>query len=79
MVQLLLSHDSGVRKAANLHLTEEEGRKRLKFRPAALVNSIRSADHPRNRRAVTKAATTLLAEEEDEVREQSLISQTITK
>ena len=42
MVQLLSSHDAGVRKAADLRLVEEKEKekKRLKFRPAALVDSI---------------------------------------
>ena len=72
MVQLLTSHDAGVRKAADLRLVEEKGKKRLKFRPAALVDSIRSQDPPRNRRALTRAAMTLLTDEEDDERHQSL-------
>ena len=72
MVQLLSSHDAGVRKAADLRLVEEKGKKRLKFRPAALVDSIRSQDPPRNRRALTRAAMTLLTDEEDDERHQSL-------
>ena len=40
MVQLFTSRDQGVREAAVLRLEQEEGRQRMKFRPAALVDSI---------------------------------------
>ena len=72
MVQLFLSHDSGVRETADLRLAEEERRKRLAFKPAIMVNSIFSEDHPQSRKALTKVVTSLLAEEEDEVRRDSL-------
>ena len=47
MVQLITSHDPGVRKVADLRLLEEKERLRMKFRPAVLVDSIRTQDHPR--------------------------------
>ena len=72
MVQLLTSRDPGVRKAANLRLAEEEARQRLKFRPAAMVNSILTQEPSKSRRALTGAAKTFLAEEEDEERHQAL-------
>ena len=72
MVQLLTSHDAGVRKAADLRLVEEKGKKRLKFRPAALVDSICSQDTPQSRKVLTRAAKTLLTDEEDDERHQSL-------
>ena len=72
MVQLLTSRDPGVRKAADLRLAEEEARQRLKFRPAAMVNSILTQEPSQSRRALTGAAKTFLAEEEDEERHQAL-------
>ena len=66
MVQLITSHDPGVRKVADLRLLEERKRQRMKFRPAVLVDSIRTQDHPQSRRALTGAVNTLLAEDEDE-------------
>ena len=66
MVQLITSHDPGVRKVADLRLLEERKRQRMKFRPAVLVDSIRTQDHPQSRRALTGAVKTLLAEDEDE-------------
>ena len=52
---------------------EENGRQRLKFRPAALVASILSQDRPQSNRALSGAAKTLLAEEEDDMRLETLI------
>ena len=49
MVQLFRSHDPGVRKAVALRLVEEKERQRLKFRPAALVDSILTQDHAQSR------------------------------
>jgi hypothetical protein len=46
IVQLFTSHDPGVRKVADLRLVEEKKRKRIKFRPAVLVDSIRTQDYP---------------------------------
>ena len=66
MVQLITFHDPGVRKVADLRLLEERKRQRMKFRPAVLVDSIRTQDHPQSRRALTGAVKTLLAEDEDE-------------
>ena len=73
MVQLFRSHDRGVRKVADLRLAEEKGRQRLKFRPATLVASILSQDRPQSNRALSGAAKTLLAEEEDDMRLETLI------
>ena len=70
--KLPTSRDPGVRKAANLRLAEEEARQRLKFRPAAMVNSILTQEPSKSRRALTGAAKTFLAEEEDEERHQAL-------
>ena len=64
MVQQITSHDPGVRKVADLRLLEEKKRRRIKFRPAVLVNSITTQDHPQSRRALSSAVRTLLAEEE---------------
>ena len=72
MVQLLMSHDPGVRKAADLHLKEEKKRQRMKFKPAAFVDSTRVQDLPQSCRALTGAVKTILAEEEDDVLHQSL-------
>ena len=72
MVQLLTSQDAGVQKAADLHLVEEKEKKRLKFRPAALVDSIRSQHPPLSCQGLTRAAKTLLSQEEDDERYQSL-------
>ena len=66
IVQLITSHDPGVRKVADLRLLEEKKRRRIKFRPAVLVNSITMQDHPQNCRALSSAVNTLLAEEEDD-------------
>ena len=66
MVQLIMSHDPGVRKVADLRLLEERKRQRMKFRPAVLVDSIRTQDHLQSRRALTGAVKTILAEDEDE-------------
>ena len=72
MVQLFTSQDSGIRKAADLRLAEEKGRKRQRFRPATFVYSLRSQDHTQNRRALSGAAKTMLKEEEDDERIQAL-------
>ena len=39
MIELLTSHDPGVRQAGDLQLAEERARQHLNFRPASLVNS----------------------------------------
>ena len=67
-----MSRDRGVQKAAALRLIEEEGRKRLKFRPAVLVNSIMLQDHSRSRRVMSATARSLLADVEDTERHQKL-------
>ena len=72
IVQLLTSQDAGVWKAADLYLVEEKEKKRLKFRSAALVDSIRSQHPPRSCQGLTRAAKTLLSQEEDDERHQSL-------
>ena len=72
MVQLFTSQDSGVRKAADLRLAEEKGRKRLRFRPATFVYSLHSQDHTLSCRALSGAAQTMLKEEEDDERLQAL-------
>ena len=69
-VQLFMSRDRGVKKAAALRLIEEEGRQRLKFRPAVLVNSIMLQDHSRSRRVMSATARSLLAYVEDTERHQ---------
>ena len=65
MVQLFSSSDPGVRKAADLRLEDEGGRQRVKFRPAALVDSIMKENPSQRRKAYSGAAKTLLAEEEE--------------
>ena len=69
MVQLFTSRDQGVREAAVLRLAQEEGRQRMKFSPAALVDSIITQEPSQSRRA---AAKTIIAEEDDEERHQAL-------
>ena len=66
MVQLITSHDPGVRKVADLQLLEEKKRLRMKFRPAVLVDSIKTQNHPKSRKALTGAVKTVLSEEEDD-------------
>ena len=66
MVQLITSHDPGVRKVADLRLLEEKKRLRMKFRPAVLVDSIKTQNHPQSRKALTGAVKTVLSEEEDD-------------
>jgi hypothetical protein len=72
MVQLLTSLDPGVRKAGDLHLVEERARRRLKFRPAVLVESILSQDHSQSRRALKRATKAIIQEEEDDERHRHL-------
>ena len=67
MVQLVLSRDPGVRKVANLHLLEEKKSKRIKFKPAILVDSIRRQDLPRSCQALRRSVKSLLDEEEDDL------------
>ena len=64
MVQLFISSDPGVRKAADLKLDDERKRLRAKFRPAMLIDDLRSADHAQSRRALSGAAKTMISEEE---------------
>ena len=66
MVQLITSHDPGVRKVADLRLLEEKKRLRMKFRPAVLVDSIKLQNHPQSRKTLTGAVKTVLSEEEDD-------------
>ena len=40
MAQLLMSHDQGVWKAADIHLIEENQKQGIKFKPAALDDTI---------------------------------------
>ena len=72
MVQLFTSRDQGVREAAVLRLEQEEGRQRMKFRPAALVDSIITEEPSQSRRALSGAAKNIIAEEDDEERHQAL-------
>ena len=72
MVQLRMSHDPGVRKVASLRFLEEKKRLRKKFKPAAFVDSVFVLDPPLSRRAQTNAVKSLLAEEEQDQRHQSL-------
>ena len=67
MVQLLLSNDSAVRKIGKLRVMEEEKSQRMKFKPAALVNSILQQQPSQSRQALKGAVKSLLAEEEDSV------------
>ena len=71
-MQLFRSSDPAVRKAADLYLSGEKERQRLKFGPAALVDSILSQDNPQSRRALSRAVKTLVAESDDDERHQSL-------
>ena len=63
MVQLFMSSDPGVRKVADLQLVEERKRLRAKFKPAMLVDNLRSADRAQCRRALSGAAKIMLSEE----------------
>ena len=72
MTQLLLSSDPGVRKAAVLQLEVEKKNRRMKFKPASLVESIIQQSSGSSRRAVKGAAKSHLTEEEDNHRHQSL-------
>ena len=72
MTQLLLSSDPGVRKAAVLQLEVEKKNRRMKFKPASLVESIIQQSSGSNCRAVKGAAKSHLTEEEDNHRHQSL-------
>ena len=72
MVQLFTSSDPGVRKAASLRLEEERRRQRMKFQPAGLVGELLSGAQPQSRRALTRAAKNILAEEEVDERHHDL-------
>ena len=72
MAQLFMSSDLGVRKAASISLQEEKKSRRRRFKPASLVVSIREQCSKQNRKAVKGAVRTLLAEEEDDHRHQTL-------
>ena len=72
MVQLFRSSDPAVRKAADLHLSGEKERQRLKFRPAApsYLKTIPRAAEPCQ--GLSRAVKTLVAEADDDERHQSL-------
>ena len=63
MVQLFMSGDPGVRKAADLQLEDEREKQQSKFKPAMFVDDLR-IDRAQTRRALSGAVKTLLAEEE---------------
>ena len=64
MVQLVLSHDPGIRKVANLRLLEKKS-KRIKFKPAVLVDSVRRQNLLQSCRALKRSVKSILAEEKD--------------
>ena len=72
MAQLFTSTDPGVRKAAHLCLLAEREKQRVQFKPAALVDEIRSVDPTQSRQTLSRATKTLLAEEEADTRHQQL-------
>ena len=72
MAQLLLSSDPGVRKAAVFQLEMERKNRRMKFKPASLVESIIQRSSGSSCRAVKGAAKSHLTEEEDDHQHQSL-------
>ena len=72
MVQLVTSSDPVVRKAAELHLEEERRVQRRKFLPAQLVEDLMSGGLSQSRRTVSRAAKTIIAEEEGDKRHQDL-------
>lgn len=72
MVQLFTSKDAGVRTAAHLCLMEERGKQRVLFRPASLVDDILSQAPSQSQQAVSRAAKTLIMDEEADKRHQQL-------
>ena len=72
MAQLLKSRDQGVRKAADLRLSEEKKSQRMKFKPAALIDSISCENPSLSRKAVTGVAKAVLMRTEADERHQNL-------
>ena len=72
MVQLMTSRDPGVRRVAELHLKEEKRGQRSKFRPASFVEEVLPSVRCQSRQAISKAARTILAEEEADERHHNL-------
>ena len=64
MAQLFSSSDPNVRQVAQLELGAERDSVRAKFKPAMLVNDVRAQDTTRNRRALGRAAQSLVSEED---------------
>ena len=65
VVQLLMSHDQ---KAANIRLSEEKKKQRVKFKPAALVDSISYNNLSLSSKGVTGVAKTILKERDTDER-----------
>ena len=74
MVQLFISDDPGVRRAAHLLLQEEERAQQTRFKPAVFVNEIRAVDPSKSRQALAKTVKSLLEEEDAEQRHEYLCS-----
>ena len=72
IAQLFTSRGPGVRKAAQLHLLEEKQKERVNFKPAVMIDEILSHEQPRNRQALSRAAKTLIADEDADTRHQHL-------
>ena len=64
MAQLFSFSDAGVHQAARLHLCEEKGNHRVKFKPAVMVDEIRSQNPTKGRKALAQTAQVLVAEED---------------
>ena len=64
MAQLFSSSDAGVRQAAHLHLCEEKGNHRVTFKPAVMVDEIKSQDPTKGGKALARTAQALVAEED---------------
>ena len=73
-VQLSMSHDRGVRQIALLQLQDERNRQRLRFRPATLVEEMRTINPSQTRQALSRAVKTVIAEEEGEILTEQLHS-----
>ncbi len=63
--QLLTSHDTSVRHIAEQHLQRETQMQRQKFRPAVMVDQVRSEKPDRSRQALTTAVKAAAAEKEE--------------
>ena len=72
MIQLLTSHDPGVRQAGDLQLAEERARQHLNFRPASLANSTICQNQHLSRKALKRGVQTIVQTEEVEERHKQL-------